>query len=94
MKLFQGTVKPSPCPKCKGLSIGAECLPGVRFDFNRPPLPGDLTVCLKCGQLCRFTESMDIEAVSDADLLSLPPAISHQMRAMRRFVRQNVERFN
>jgi hypothetical protein len=37
---------------------------------------------------------MDIAPVSDADLLSLPQPISQQLRAMRRAVRHQIERFN
>ncbi len=88
--IFHGTVKPSPCPKCMGLAIGAT----AADTGTRAPRPGDLTVCVECGQICRFTESMDIEAVSDADLLDLPRATSQQLRSMRRAVRQHLERFN
>lgn len=90
MSIFHGTVKPSPCPQCMGLAIGATAADAGR----RAPRPGDLTVCIECGQICKFSESMDIVAVSDADLLSLPKATSHQLRAMRRAVRHQVERLN
>jgi hypothetical protein len=90
IKGFHGPVKASPCPGCKGLVMGATSADA----HKRAPVPGDLTVCIECGQIAQFGTELELEPVTDADLLSYPRAVSQQLRAMRRAVRARVERVN
>jgi RNase P subunit RPR2 len=40
---------------------------------NSAPLPGDLTVCLYCGYLMRYGETLDLVAATPEDVADLDP---------------------
>jgi len=87
---FHGQVPASTCPGCKGLATGA-----TSADANRrAPKAGDCTVCIECGQISQFSHELELVALSDAELLKLPAAVRQQLRAMRRAVRDRVERLS
>lgn len=55
------------CPACgyrsdSSTSIGTQAV----------PKPGDITLCIKCGEMNRFTQSLQLEPVPDDWLADLP----------------------
>ncbi len=57
-------LKSSHCPYC-------QCCLDSAFDpelQDRVPRPGDLTCCIKCGELSQYTDQFDLEPFLISDL--------------------------
>jgi hypothetical protein len=63
---FSGRVKEAKCPACAARLDAA-----TSIDSAAAPGPGDYTVCIYCGSACRYSEWMDLEAMTEGDLLAL-----------------------
>lgn len=57
---------PCPCPYCghthDKASLAAE---------DRPPEPGDFTICIRCGEMCIITERLLLAKPSPDDVIDL-----------------------
>ena len=47
------------CPAC-----GAAMNVATGLNHGKPPEPGDLSLCIECGQICRFGDSFTLLAIT------------------------------
>jgi len=57
------------CPYCDAEAGAATCLE----DESKVPRPGDLGVCVFCGNFSIYTEAMDLRRPTDAEIAGLTP---------------------
>lgn len=57
-------VEPAKCPACGYVLDAASNVDGA----TAGPAPGDLTVCIGCGTILAFTESMQMVVLEQLDL--------------------------
>lgn len=74
----------SQCPKCNLSHVGAVQENGLG---RLPPKPGDLAVCIRCGQINQFGEVMVLECVPDARWRLLPLETRSMLKGMQRLVK-------
>lgn len=81
------SVRPSNCPTC-GTRLEAATFVG---DDNRAPEPGDVTICIGCTAILRFTEDLSLRILPADELVALPAgarrAIFTVQRAVKRYQR-------
>ncbi len=63
---FSGSMKETECPVCARRLDAA-----MSFDSDCAPGPGDFTVCIYCGAMCQFNESMELVAANRQELKQL-----------------------
>lgn len=68
------------CPVCDYEPDAASAVDGS----NHRPKPGDLTLCLKCGEIMQFGEKMRLESASIDNLLTLRKESPKQWQMMVR----------
>lgn len=73
-------VPADPCPNCGRDLPGADSVPG---NSGEPPAAGDLGLCVYCGALHRFAEDLTKRPATDAELETLDPVTTKQIRAVR-----------
>lgn len=69
MKMETVLTKECKCPSCGGKLDAASCM-------SRPkgkPSPGDISVCLYCGQALQFTNDLGVAVLPDKELEALHP---------------------
>jgi hypothetical protein len=59
---------PSACPRCASPLTAAG---GLTEANARPPRPGDITVCINCGELLAYIEGLDVRPLDLLELLEL-----------------------
>jgi hypothetical protein len=79
--MLTAELKTNPCPVCGKLLNAASCLmdesceprptPHEAEIASRGPRPGDLTVCLYCANIFRFTKKMELAPVTAAEMAAL-----------------------
>jgi hypothetical protein len=75
-------VPDSKCPKCQRPHNGASTADG----YSLPPKPGDLAVCIGCGQVNHFARDMALESLPLAKWRLLPLETRCLLKAMQRTV--------
>jgi hypothetical protein len=75
------------CPTC-GKMLNRACQ--VDFPTGEPiaPKPGDLTVCVCCGDILVMDEEMKLKVPDLDTLMAIPPAMARSMERAQKFVRE------
>lgn len=63
--------KKNNCPKCNFVLDAATSLE----DICTKPRPGDITICINCGSVLKFTEDFSLEALSEEEISNLDSSI-------------------
>lgn len=74
---------PSACPTCGYLMDAARCL----SNKTARPKPGDFSVCLKCGEMLRFTDGLLLVVVELNDLLGMDKTTGDLMSRVQKLIR-------
>lgn len=72
------------CPACLEQMDGATC---ISQDGPVYPKPGDFTVCIYCGAICRYTEA-DLEVATEEETKQLNPVTSGILEEAQKIIRQ------
>lgn len=62
-----GPLPTTVCPTCKYEMDDAICVQ----DGSNDPIPGDLTVCLNCGEVLQYNDILVAKPIIDEELASL-----------------------
>lgn len=68
--------KLTSCPKC---GHAFECATALDGDENIAPGPNDLTVCIECGCWLRFTDDMNVRAMTPEEIEALPNRLARTL---------------
>lgn len=60
-------IAPSPCPYCKF----ADATHATMLDSDQAPTPGDFVVCLRCSNLCVYSEHMILRTPTELELTTI-----------------------
>lgn len=71
------------CPTCGYVLDSATCVEG---DHN--PKPGDVSVCLKCGEVLQFNESLAVVAADLNSLITLDDQQRNLIGRAQRIIRE------
>ena len=83
MKHYQ-TAPRATCPTC---GYVMDCQTSVSTP-QRPPTPGDIAVCLKCGEALVFGKDLILTAATLNDLLPLFPAERIRLGRAQKIIRE------
>ena len=72
----------SPCPYC-GVHLNT-----AHSSSENAPVPGRLTVCMKCSGICQFGEELKLQPFTDADVEALPPEHRAVIQDLQALVRE------
>jgi hypothetical protein len=73
------------CPTCNyGEASAVSMGPGPK---QRPPRPGDPSICMKCGEILEFDANLKLQVITIKTLMEIPDDISGLLQATQRFVR-------
>lgn len=65
----------SACPRCGHVM---DCATPMFGDAR--PQAGDVTVCIRCAQLCAYEPSMTLRALTDEEFIELPLDMRTQLK--------------
>jgi len=71
----------SECPSC-GYRVDAAS--GISTD--EAPKPGDVTLCMKCGQVMQFTATLGVRGVQPASIPGIDRATMRNIRRAQRAI--------
>lgn len=74
----------NPCPEC------GESLDGVTpaTDDDRPPEPGDLSVCAYCGVMLQFDADLKSQPLTAEEFVELPVEVREQLKGAVRVIKE------
>jgi hypothetical protein len=72
------------CPSCHYKADAATSLSG-----EARPKPGDITLCINCGELAKFGQDYKLEPVKLADLMDLTPRQHRDIELAQKFIRNH-----
>ncbi len=80
----EGVPKKINCPYCNTELDGHEGV-GVHNPDNRPPQPGDISMCIECGEPGKFGEGLVMLKLTDDELVEVmkEPSIREAQRIIR-----------
>lgn len=81
------TLQGRRCPHC--LSVNSASSNAVHPDADRsgkPPVPGDISICLYCGGLAVFKKSMMLRRLEPAEYNALSPRLKARIEEARLLV--------
>lgn len=67
---YGNPLPPSKCPVC-GKTVDA-ATPFIKGQEKARPRPGDVTVCVGCGEICAYTDEMTLRRAELNDLMKMP----------------------
>lgn len=72
----------SPCPRC---GAHHDCAMDTNTKKQRQPAPGDLTVCIKCMEVLKFTGKMTLRRLTGEEIAELKKntAFHHQLAKIK-----------
>lgn len=79
-------MKPMNCPKCKA---EFDRITHANFTAQRPPKTGDLSVCVRCGEILQISKDLDFERITFERLAQLSSSTLNELQRMQRIVREN-----
>lgn len=79
-------MKPMHCPKCK---VEFDRVTHADFTAQRPPKPGDLSVCIRCGEILQISDGFDFEKINDERISQLSERTLNALQKMQRIAREN-----
>jgi len=74
----------STCPTCGYKMDCASCY----YDEKARPRPGDYSVCMKCGEIQRFTEALTLRAAELNDFIGLDKETNEHLTKVQTLVRR------
>lgn len=72
------------CPTCEYEVDAAMCIGGT----DVRPSVGDITLCLKCGEILIFDEDMKVRLPLVVELMNLPPHTEHTLTIAQETIRR------
>jgi len=66
------TVPLAHCPQCGSPN---DCASGI----ERRPVPGDLSICIRCATVARFTDQMELRRLTAEEEAEMPAHIAAQV---------------
>ena len=79
-----GTLPLSHCPTCGYEMDSATCT----VDETRKARPGDLSCCLKCGELLMFDEALSMQLLDLNHMLKIPQKQQDELLRVQRVIRE------
>jgi hypothetical protein len=79
----------SRCPHC-GQRLNAVGVLGESPNDTPIPIPGDVTVCIGCGEVLTFDRRLRLKKATLAQLGDLEPDLAAELRNTQRRVRQSL----
>lgn len=79
-------IKPMHCPSCK---IEFDRVTHSNFTPQRPPKPGDLSVCIRCGEILQISDGFDFEKINEERISQLSERTVNALQKMQRIAREN-----
>lgn len=76
---------PCKCPTC-GYKMDAAT--PAYFNAKVSPRPGDLSLCMKCGEMLVFTESLTIRILELNDMLQLKAVTQKELTNAQKLIRE------
>ena len=64
------TLPDQTCPRC-GCKIDRSVCPAN----NDPCAPGDISLCILCGDVAQFDEALRLRSLTDDEIFALPPDV-------------------
>ncbi len=88
----EGVPKKINCPYCNTELDGHEGV-GVHNPDNRPPQPGDISMCIECGEPGKFGEGLVMLKLADDELVDVmkEPSIRDAQRIIRSMKSNNTD---
>lgn len=77
----------SPCPKCGSPNDAATSCDETDPEEKARPVPGDVTVCIRCAAILQFTETMAVKEVQ-LEELDADDDTKFQLRRLQQHVRR------
>jgi hypothetical protein len=74
----------SKCPTCGYVMDSATCIEKKAYR----PKPGDLSICLKCGEILIFKADLRADLPDVADLLNMPKETEELLMRAQRTIRE------
>ena len=69
------------CPKC-GKTLDA----ASSIEYATPPDPGDISVCIDCLTILRFTKDLSLLELTEAEISRLDPKTLAEVAEIRRMI--------
>ena len=60
-----------PVPECKCPGCGAACDASTNLLGKQGPEPGDVSICLYCGMLMKFTDDMMLRQLTGTEMIEV-----------------------
>lgn len=81
---MNGPLPMSTCPTC-GYQVDAATHP---VNDKAVPKPGDLSLCMKCGELMTFNDDMTLRLSSIEDVMGLKPEENNLLERTQKLIRE------
>jgi len=81
MDAVQVPMLATKCPTCGALLDGA-AIPESATDDRSGPKSGDYTICIKCREISRFDDDLQLRAPTEKDILEMPTHMLSLMQLM------------
>lgn len=76
---------PGTCPEC---GYAFDCSSGAQ---GTSPKPLDVTFCLRCGAMLRYTAELRVERMPPEDFQSFPKRDQQELRKLQRAIRESAK---
>ncbi len=86
-KLLKDRVAKVPLSTCKVCGYSADRATEAKSGLPHCPTPGDVTICLKCGEIYVFDENLMIREPTVDDALKWDPDAFAQVAITQRLIR-------
>lgn len=77
----------SRCPVCHYQMDAATC--ANKADEAARPRPGDISICISCGEILVFDDNFALRPAGVDDLLAVPPEEMKRINQAQRLIRKN-----
>jgi hypothetical protein len=84
MKEHGAWVTPAVCPECH---YKMDASSSLGDETGHGPEPGTVTLCMKCGEICLFTECMALRKATVYDFLNWPAKEMLQIKKAQAAIR-------
>ena len=74
----------STCPTCGYVMDDATCV----TDASKRPKPGDVSVCMRCGEILAFSGTLNLSIAGVDHLLALDAEMNHVLTRTQELIRR------